>query len=240
MLPVFVYRSVRDQKWSINTNSTAPQNSTTTANTSLSSTTQTLIRVIERKNLWVFSLLNTTEAVCQRGDSICDRHISAEYPLAMHVKYELLYRTILTNPYRTKYFAWVDIGYYRKYLNKTEHFIIELPKGFEKDKIAYGDVSRLWGSANNREQLSKDEKRIAGGFFIGMLEPLLRWSVEYLDYMYYLLTEKNVVLTDQKLINNVLSNHNPRHNRLSSGLQLYNGSGNPWFYLGLVSRKIYG
>lgn len=72
----------------------------------------TLLRLIDRNKLWSFSLKGLIGDIYKQPEYPIHHPntVFPEYSCAMHAKYELLYMTLQQNPFRTKYFAWLDIG----------------------------------------------------------------------------------------------------------------------------------
>lgn len=106
-----------------------------------------------------------------------------EYPAAMHAKYELMRLTILGNPFRTRYFCWVDIGLFRHIASEPVNgtrFSLALPNGFRQDSVAYTEVSDRDPNHSAQEIIYNNLVWVCGCFFIGEASVLRRWTEEYL------------------------------------------------------------
>ena len=161
----------------------------------------------------------------------------------MHSKYEVLERSIRDNAFSTKYFAWIDVGYFREYLEEKiiQPFKIHLPPNFIPTKVAYNEVySPSIRSLN--EIISENEVWVGGGFFIAESDVMLKW-VE--DYMFYAerFIEIGLMSTDQQVIYAMIQ---PSiYNKIGKrrvGIQPYKGNGfwnwnGEWFYLGYLCKN---
>ena len=108
---------------------------------------RTIIYVINRNETWSFSTLQP------KIKSIYDRPgypklnpntVLPEYSCVMHAKYELMLRAVYNNHFNILYFAWLDIGLYRKLIDKEEGsketFEIYIPPDMDQNKVAYNKV----------------------------------------------------------------------------------------------------
>jgi hypothetical protein len=101
----------------------------------------------------------------------------------MHAKYEVVQLSIRDNPFRTRYFCWLDIGLFRDiagaepiYANRLS---IYLPNGFKNDSVAYAEVNTRDTKLSVKEIIQKNMVWVCGCFFIGEASVLYRWTEEY-------------------------------------------------------------
>ena len=79
----------------------------------------TIIIKINRKDLDSFKYLKKINKIFKQ-DGYPKHHpntVVPEYSCIMHAKYELVRKTIIQNPFKSKYFAWMDIGIFRNVVN---------------------------------------------------------------------------------------------------------------------------
>jgi hypothetical protein len=107
------------------------------------------------------------------------------YSAAMHAKYEVMQMAIKENPFKTRYFCWLDIGLFRDLVNEQNAppFLLYLPSGFRSDSIGYAEV-RTYPcprdpSAAIEHIISRDMVWVCGCFFIGEAKVMYRWTEEY-------------------------------------------------------------
>ena len=123
------------------------------------------------------------------------------YSAAMHAKYEVMQSAIKENPFKTRYFCWLDIGLFRDLTDgdhdsiripnvpndslkfeqfSTDRFSIYLPPGLEPSSVAYQQV---WDDRNKDasvEQIVYENMVwVCGCFFIAEASVMYRWTEEY-------------------------------------------------------------
>jgi len=108
------------------------------------------------------------------------------YAAAMHAKYEVLQLAIRSNPFRTRFFCWLDIGLFRDMVSGTAtsypitpRFSIFLPPDFRQDSIAFQEVYVRNETASVQDIIRKNLYWVCGCFFIGRLDVMYRWTEEY-------------------------------------------------------------
>ena len=67
--------------------------------------------LISRDSLWSFGLISNISKLF--ADPKYPKHhpntVVPEYGIVMHAKYELMLKSLLNNPFKTKYFCWLDV-----------------------------------------------------------------------------------------------------------------------------------
>ena len=202
----------------------------------------TKIVVIDRRKMWAFSLRRNISNIFSNPDypRLYPNTVIEEYSCAMHAKYEVLQRSIKDNAFNTKYFAWIDVGYFRDSLKSEDmqQFKIDIPPNFVPTKVAYNEVfSPLYRTLKNI--VYKNEVWVGGGFFIAESDVMLKW-VE--DYMYYTerFIELGLISTDQQVIYGMMQPliHKKIGNRRVT-IQPYRGDDpTRWLYLGYLCKKL--
>ena len=200
----------------------------------------TKITVLDRRKMWAFRLRQNISNIFSNPEypKIYPNTIIAEYSCVMHAKYEVLQISIKDNAFNTKYFAWIDVGYFRDSIKKEnmQQFKIALPPNFVPTKVAYNEVFSPF--YRTLEQIIyKNELWVGGGFFIAASDVMLKW-VE--DYMYYTerFIELGLISTDQQVIYGMIQ---PLiHKKIGKrrvAIQSYRGyKPTEWVYLGHLCK----
>ena len=99
-------------------------------------------------------------------------HVDPRLYWIWHEKAELVRRTVVSNPFRSSFFAWVDIGYFRTTQYNGKTMIRAIPPTLRKDQVLMLDATTLI-----------DSKRlgnyVGGGFIGGYAEGLEQWHTKY-------------------------------------------------------------
>ena len=144
-------------------------------------------------------------------------------------------RTVTSNPFRTKYFAWVDIGYYRDLKTATEApFTVHLPPNFNQSNVAVSAITKQLSRRSDRVIFHQNIVWACGGFFLARHDVMLAWTTEFMQFVEYFLS-RGLMNSDQQVIYAAVSNHHPK-----THLQTYfrhNKSYNAWFYLGFICKE---
>ena len=162
---------------------------------------KTKIILIEKNKLWGFNLKDNISQIFSSPfyPKFHPNTINPDYSCAMHAKYGAMNQSLYDNAFRTKYFAWLDIGYFGRAINDIHSpFGIYLPYNFNEREVSYGEVYNP-ERITLKQIIENNEVWVGGGFFIATINVMKKW-IE--DYMYY--TEKFIELglisTDQQVI----------------------------------------
>lgn len=163
---------------------------------------RTKIVTVNRSTLWSFGLLNQTAKIFAEPEYprfLPNTEVPA-YPCAMHAKYEVMSNTVTLNPFQTKFFAWIDVGFFRSEKPKmTEPFRIGLPPMFNTSRIGYGVVNRHDGSISTTNIIKGNAVWVSGGFFIAHHDVMSRWTRLYMEYVQIVL-DRGLMNSDQQVI----------------------------------------
>lgn len=202
----------------------------------------TQIIQISRKHMWSFGLTERISKIYKKPGypAFVPNTVIPEYSAAMHAKYEVMQKSIEENPFRTLYFAWLDIGYFRghaysKKPQEQNYFSIYIPNGFNQSAVAYNVIKDRVASLRVNDIINTNAVWVGGGFFIGRWDVMLNWTLEYRLGLEQML-KQDYMSTDQQVIYYMYNCLTPR-----TQLQLYKSDGTVkdyWFYLGYLSRKV--
>ena len=197
----------------------------------------TQVHLVKRDQLWSFQIGDNISAIYRQPyyPSHHPNTVVPEYSCAMHAKYELMLKTIQTNPFGTKYFAWLDIGLFRGLNPKRETpFHIHLPPDFNQSRVAYSLVYGFDENLSDVQIFYLNQVWVCGCFFIGREDIMQQWTKEYLDYVAYFIAQQ-LMNTDQQVVYAIHNNHQPQ-----TYLQVYGTTEinvNKWFYLGYLCKS---
>ena len=196
----------------------------------------TRIERVTRGETWAFSLLPKIKQVLKERNykKILPNTAVPEYQCIQHIKYEHVLNVATTNPFKTKYFAWIDIGLFRDIVDvNADKFKLFLPPDADLTRVAYGEVTPAQNKTNE-EIFRGNLYWVCGCFFIGARPTIMRWTREYMRYTEKFLNE-GLANSDQRVIYAMQKNEQP-----SMEIQVYKSrnKANPWFDLGYRCRDV--
>jgi hypothetical protein len=198
----------------------------------------TVINLLRTNSLWSFKIKsNISDIYRQPGYPVHRPNtVLPAYSSAMHAKYKVMEMAILTNPFRTKYFCWLDIGLFRDISNSNQTIRLYLPERFQNDSVAYTKVNERKSKLTVKEIVYGNHVWVCGCFFVAESNVMLGWIQEYKNATERMLQQR-LMSTDQQVIYYAFNHMSPR-----TKLQLYTSDGryNEWFHLGYMSRKMPG
>ncbi|ELT89657.1 hypothetical protein CAPTEDRAFT_211318, partial [Capitella teleta] len=170
---------------------------------------QNLTKIVRlnRTAMWSFSVRDKIAEIYSQP-SYPKHHpntVVPEYSCAMHAKYEVMYTTVMNNPFQTKYFAWLDIGLFRE-LQSKEPFKMSLPPNFNPLKVAYTQVYQPFDRSATKIFL-ENHVWVCGCFFIAEGNTMLAWVKEYMQAVEHFI-HHNIMSTDQQIIYSMFMDDN--------------------------------
>ncbi|ELT92801.1 hypothetical protein CAPTEDRAFT_214404 [Capitella teleta] len=164
---------------------------------------RTIINRIARSELWSFGLLDTIREIYNKPGypKYHPGTVIPEYSATMHAKYELVHQAIRENPFKSKYFSWLDIGLFRSIWegSKQPEFELYVPPDFIETKIAYGEVFNRSKNVDAKKIFILNQEWVCGCMFIGRVDRLVKWAVRYMnateDYL-----ARGFMNTDQQVV----------------------------------------
>ena len=200
----------------------------------------TKVHTVDTKKTWAFSLENRIAEVFRTQKTVKSypNTVNPKYSCTMHAKYEFMLKAINENPFKTKYFCWLDAGLFRDMTVsrgplKVAAFSLYLPPNFNDKKVSYNQVYKLNPELSVQDVFFRDYVTISGGFFIGKYNILSEWSSYYMHVIETLLSQ-GLMSTDQQVLTAICLNDT----KACDAMQKYVPTGiyNPWFYLAYVCR----
>ncbi|XP_033759545.1 uncharacterized protein LOC117341791 [Pecten maximus] len=197
---------------------------------------KTKIYLVNKNDMWAFSLSGKIKKIFAQPGYPEHRPntVIEQYPCAMHAKYELIEKVIRERMFRTKYLAWIDIGYFRIRYRKS--FQLLIPPDFQDDHIAFVQMN-TFKPHTAYSVISNDAVWVAGGMFIGRPEYLMVFIEDYRRVVESLII-MNLMGTDQNLLYIMYTKSERVFPRVP--LQTYSAPCKcDWFYLGRYCRHVY-
>ena len=187
---------------------------------------------VTRNRLWSFGLRKRIAAIYAQPNypKFHPNTVIPDYSCVMHAKYEFVQNATKSNPFRTRYFAWVDIGLFRDIVTESKPVKLHLPPNFDHSRIAYTEVHGRNTKMSRRSIFHRNKVWVAGGYFIAEKSVMQRWTAEYMRATERFLRRK-LMNTDQQILYAMFCNRNA-----SNIIQTYKGTGkySHWFYLGYL------
>ncbi|OWF36402.1 hypothetical protein KP79_PYT20434 [Mizuhopecten yessoensis] len=197
---------------------------------------KTKIYFINKGDMWAFNLAPEIKSIfAQPGyPKHSPNTIIEQYSCAMHAKYELMETVIRERMFRTKYLAWIDIGYFR--FRYEKHFKLQIPPDFRDDHIAFGQIN-AFKPHTALTVIREDAVWVAGGMFIGRPEYLMVFIEDY-RLLVESLIARRLMGTDQNLLYIMYIKNEHVFPRIP--VQTYSDPFEcDWFYLGNYCRYVY-
>lgn len=194
----------------------------------------TKIYRISKRDLWMFSQKPKITKIFSRVwyPKHSPNTMIPEYACLMQAKYELMAIASRQNPLRTKYIAWLDIGYFRDIVDIKKHllFQLNLPPQFNEETIAYSEVGHRHLNTSPETIFKRNLVYISGGIFIGKISTMYQWSFQFKHYFEKYLS-MGLAGTDQQVLCAMLAESEIPHIQVQA-FQIQNRPYNPWFTLG--------
>ncbi|KAK7004619.1 hypothetical protein BgiMline_006151 [Biomphalaria glabrata] len=131
--------------------------------------------------------------------------IYPEYSCAMHAKYDVLQRSCVMDFFKTPYFAWVDVGLFRK-LDDTDYPLFKLvpPDKFNPERIGFSQAWPQDPAIPPEYILKKKLVWVSGSMVLATKEYMLNFTRDYKMAVKELL-DQGLSNTDQEVINAMYS-----------------------------------
>lgn len=201
---------------------------------------RTEIIIIKRDALWSFQILPKIAKLYSSPGypkHYPNTHIPA-YTSMTHSKFPLLLDATTRDYFRTEYYCWLDIGYFREIVSRNKTFWLEVPSKFDSTKVG---VTRVFNSTlagiRPKTIIYGNINWIGGGLFLGKPNILARFAEQYKSaVMRYL--NQNLMNVEQQILYAMFTRGERRAHPLDVDVQLYIPgskkvlSVDPWFFLG--------
>lgn len=194
----------------------------------------TRIFVIERSSSWAFQNIDTIHKIY--SSKMYPKHfpntVVPAYACAQHAKFDVVSRAASSVAFNTKYYLWLDVGYFRNRKSK-KHFYLSKPRGFDDSKIAMNLVNYKHNLKLHPETIMKENRLLVGGGLVfGEREHIIMFAAQFRRAVDYFLSE-GIMNTDQQVIYSMFSEIGRKTLKPEVELQIYRSPNEyDWFYLG--------
>ncbi|KAK2155554.1 hypothetical protein LSH36_237g04070 [Paralvinella palmiformis] len=184
--------------------------------------------LVQRSDMWAFNLRESISRIFKKPGypKYHPNTVVPEYSCLMHAKYEAIFLATEANFFCTQYFAWIDIGYFRK--TSMSPFEIWIPPNYNSSLVAYTEISSRKPELDPKGIVYSNAVWVAGGFFIGEVNVIRQWAETYMRATEMMIRQYELISTDQQVLY-VLGNSG----QMDVRIQTYRIRGN-WFYLGYM------
>ena len=197
----------------------------------------TVIHHMNRKKMWSFSLRSKIKEIY--GSKNYPKHhpntVIPDYSCAMHAKYEVIRQTILENPGKSKYIAWVDVGLYRDYLHEKIDFKLKLPKDFNDSYVSFSEVYQRNEKLAPKQIILGNHVWVGGATVLGSMDAMLLFSAMYMHFVEYFI-EHSIMNTDQQILFAAANMNSEFRNMIKVYRPKPGEKANIWFYLGILCK----
>ena len=163
-----------------------------------------------------------------------------EYSCSQHAKMDVLNKTVAWNYFHTKYYAWVDIGYFRHITHRRKHFWITVPRGMDDKKVAVSEIQSPDFRLRPEEIFKTNTVWVGGGMLLATGEVLLTFVAEYHRALMYFL-KRGLANTDQQVMYSMFTQEVRSLLNVTTDLQTFawtlNSFRQCWFYLGYACYR---
>ncbi len=159
---------------------------------------------ISKSNIWSFSLLPNISQIYKSWPKHNPFTTVPHYTSIAQAKYEFLAVAMKENPFKTKYFAWMDIGYFRGMahpivtVNETP-LSLYLPPMLDQKKVAFGESHQRDEDVTPSEILKQRITWVSGSMFVGSASTMHKWVLQYVKYVNRFL-QKGLIGVDQHVV----------------------------------------
>lgn len=195
---------------------------------------RTRVILIDRNTSWAFQRRDKIAAIFQnpKYPKHLPNTVVPEYACAQFAKYDVISRAAQEHTFETKYYMWLDIGYFRE-RSGSKYFFLEKPKDFEDTKIAMNLVYFNRQMSTSPERIFKQNiVWVGGGVIFGEKSVVIRYEQQFKNAVDYFISV-GLMNTDQQVTFSMFSDEGKRILKPEIELQVYKPpSQYNWFYLG--------
>ncbi|XP_071104278.1 uncharacterized protein [Haliotis cracherodii] len=199
----------------------------------------TKLFLVNRNNLWSFDIMKRINQIYKQKNY--PRHypntVKPAYSSAQHAKFELLADTLKHKFFKTEFYCWLDIGYFRDVFTRKDPFVLIAPPDLNSSLVAVTEIAEPEMNLDFINIVYNNKVWIGGGMYVGTPDVLLQLEKDYKTAVHYLL-DQNLMNTDQQVMYVLFSKNGRDVFKPVTQLQFYPANNN-WYRLGYLSyRKI--
>ncbi|KAK7087317.1 hypothetical protein V1264_021386 [Littorina saxatilis] len=193
-----------------------------------------VVRIYNRTELFAFKKLKRVREIFADPSypKFHPNTVLPEYACTQHAKVDLMERAILEDYFHTKYYAWIDLGYFRDTSSRKRKFWITVPPAMDDKKVAVNEVRSPHHDLDPGVIFKENVYWVGGGMILGSAPVVLKYVAEYRRAVDFFM-DRGLFNTDQQVIYAMYKSTATRHLAVTTQLQLFgNKRLNCWFYLG--------
>ncbi|XP_060557590.1 protein HtrL-like [Ruditapes philippinarum] len=162
------------------------------------------------------------------------------YTCVTHAKFDFLLNATTENTFKSKYFMWLDVGYYSS-KTSLKMFYLSKPPSFDETKIAADQVVSNLTQALELDPNTIFKKKmsiVAAGLLYGERSRIIYFSKLYQRGFRYFLSQ-NLTNSEQQVIYAIYCDKGSRILKPAVELQYYRAPGAPYYhFLGTRLMKV--
>lgn len=194
-----------------------------------------VIYVEKRETLWAFTLKGKIQKIYDdpKYPKYYPGTVSADYSCVQHAKYELITDVLKRNIFPARYYAWLDVGYFRGISASNIQFRLDVPYDFDDSRIAYTQIKKLPRKLSFHSVIVKNKLWVGGGMFIGTPGKLRGFYQQYKRAL-ELALRFGIMNVDQTIVCAMFTENGRKLVKPTVEVQPYRPPKglNPWFFLG--------
>ncbi|XP_048743037.2 protein HtrL-like [Ostrea edulis] len=201
----------------------------------------TKIIYMNRTDIYAFRKIDEIKSVYKQPGypKYYPNTVSPEYTAAQHAKFTVVADTYKRKLFTTRYYAWIDVGYFRDIANIQDYYVMVVPPDMDPKRLAYNFAKQHVRTADPITVFRNNLVWVGGGMFIGLGEVIDRFERFYQKAVDYFMNSK-VMNSDQQVLYSIYTHKGRKALNPPVELQLYVPKlpHNSWFYLGFLCRKV--
>lgn len=202
---------------------------------------KTEIMLMSRDELWSFHMLSHVRKIFSRKGypkHYPNTHVP-EYACMTHSKIPLLEDAVKRNTFSTKYYSWIDLGYFKNIVSNNHSFWEIIPRDFNDSKIGVTKVAAKRPKDSAKTIIYRNLNWIAGGIFIGKPDVILKFANQYKQATLRFL-DQDLMNAEQQILHAMYTDAERKAHPLDVDVQPYVPGTekvlitNHWLYLGYL------
>ncbi|XP_062620311.1 uncharacterized protein LOC134281899 [Saccostrea cucullata] len=206
---------------------------------------KTKVIIIERRKFWSFQIVNNISSVFEQPDypNFYPNTVLPEYSACQHTKFAVVADALKRDIFRTEFYAWLDIGYFRDIVCDEHYFRLNPPPYIDKGRLCMTKINEFSSNISMESIFKENEVWVGGGMLVATKNIFLKFEKLYKRSVEFFLNLK-IMNSDQQIIYGLYSKAGRKHLKPDVELQLFSpvdsqrvGTDNVWFYLGYLCRE---
>lgn len=199
----------------------------------------------KRDEFWSFQILKNIKLIFDQPDypNFYPNTVLPEYSACQHTKFAVVADALRQNIFRTEFYAWLDVGYFRDATCDEDYFQVNPPSGIDKTRLSANKVHDVPTNVSLESIFKENRVWVGGGMLIGTKDVFLKFEKLYKRAVKFFIKRK-LMNSDQQVIYGIYSTEGRKHLAPDVELQLYSPADshvvitdNVWFHLGYMCHE---